>query len=179
VTRGLPQEKGLPQASEGPPQAKNPTGDMAFFLLPRFLPLFFHQPHHSLSFIQLFFVRFPWCCKGKCVSLLSRFVAGQRASGPRTNSYALVFLVFVVVFVLAAPRAPPPPPKELVWSELIFDAPRRGSGCAASFHRRGQLPHTSKRELFHRLASNCRASRLCERRSLNCPFVCPWRMKPG
>ena len=107
MTRGLPQEKGLPQASEGPPQAKNPTGDMAFFLLPRFLPLFFHQPHHSLSFIQLFFVRFPWCCKGKCVSLLSRFVAGQRASGPRTNSYALVFLVFVVVFVLAAPRAPP------------------------------------------------------------------------
>jgi hypothetical protein len=75
-----------------------------------FLPF----PYPSLSFIQLFFVRFPCCSEGKCLSLVSRFVAGQRASGPAGRERILMpwsFWCLSSAFVLAAAPPPPPPGK--------------------------------------------------------------------
>ena len=104
MTRGLPQEKGLPQASEGPPQAKNPTGDMAFFPFPRFLPFPHFSPFPTPLFplFSCFSCAFPGVPKGN-VFLLSRVLS--RASGPAGRERILMpwsFWCLSSSFVLAA-----------------------------------------------------------------------------
>lgn len=113
MTRGLPQEKGLPQASEGPPQAEKSHRGHGFF---SFSPLFSFSPflpfpYPSLSFIQLFFVRFPLFFRREmCFSCLAfcRGPAGQRAA----NEFLCPGLSGVCRRLLCLQPPPPPPPRK-------------------------------------------------------------------
>ena len=122
MTRGLPQEKGLPQASEGPPQAKNPTGDMAFFPFPRFLPFPISPLSLPLSFLYSAVFRALSLVfrRAMCFSCLAfcRGPAGQRAA----NEFLCPGLSGVCRRLLCLQPPPPPPPGKNASSTHLGEA---------------------------------------------------------